>query len=104
VPGWAGSVYEHTLGEAHLRERTRRRPVSTIPIKGPNDHTIAQIKDDAVRTACGVDDLRERRKPKRGGAFEVAAAAHLTVTKKTVQGRCVTSSSSACQHLHDLIT
>ena len=48
--GHAGVVYEHTLGEDKYTfvEDVKHPHSCTILIKGPNDHTIAQIKD-AVR-------------------------------------------------------
>ncbi|KAL5167716.1 T-complex protein 1 subunit zeta 1 [Glycine soja] len=48
--GWAGLVYEHVLGEEKYTfvENVKNPFSCTILIKGPNDHTIAQIKD-AVR-------------------------------------------------------
>uniref|UniRef100_A0A6N2L5Q5 Uncharacterized protein n=1 Tax=Salix viminalis TaxID=40686 RepID=A0A6N2L5Q5_SALVM len=69
--GWAGLVYEHILGEEKYTfvENVKNPHSCTILIKGPNDHTIAQIKD-AVR------------------AFEFAARKHLiNEVKKTVKGR-----------------
>nr|GFB18573.1 T-complex protein 1 subunit zeta 1 [Tanacetum cinerariifolium] len=48
--GWAGLVYEHVLGEEKYTfvEELNHPHSCTILIKGPNDNTIAQIKD-AVR-------------------------------------------------------
>ncbi|XWS75448.1 hypothetical protein CRYUN_Cryun01aG0088700 [Craigia yunnanensis] len=45
--GWAGLVYEHVLGEDKYTfvENVKNPHSCTILIKGPNDHTIAQIKD-----------------------------------------------------------
>src|SRR5690606_36018470 len=50
VLGWAGTVYEQTLGEEKYTfiEDVKEPKSATIMIKGPNNHTIAQIKD-AVR-------------------------------------------------------
>jgi len=44
--GYAGSVYEHTLGEdKYVFVEDVKNPTScTILIKGPNDHTIAQVR------------------------------------------------------------
>ncbi|KAJ0042843.1 hypothetical protein Pint_18798 [Pistacia integerrima] len=70
--GWAGLVYEHVLGEEKYTfvEQVKNPHSCTILIKGPNDHTIAQIKDAGA------------------GAFEVAARQYLVnEVKKTVQGR-----------------
>lgn len=48
--GYAGQVYEHVLGENKYTfvEECKNPKSVTILIKGPNKHTIAQIKD-AVR-------------------------------------------------------
>ena len=48
--GFAGSVYEETLGEEKYTfvEDCRNPHSCTILVKGPNKHTIDQIKD-AVR-------------------------------------------------------
>lgn len=48
--GYAGEVYEHILGENKYTfvEECKNPKSVTILIKGPNKHTIAQIKD-AVR-------------------------------------------------------
>jgi T-complex protein 1 subunit zeta len=89
--GYAGLVYEHTLGEEKYTfvEDVRNPRSCTILIKGPNDHTIAQIKDavrDGVRAVYNA--LEDAKLVPGGGAFEVAAAHHLrTVVKGKVQGR-----------------
>ncbi|XP_058775259.1 T-complex protein 1 subunit zeta 2-like [Vicia villosa] len=89
--GWAGLVYEHVLGEdKYTFVENVKNPFScTILIKGPNDHTIAQIKD-AVRDGLrSVKNTIEDESVVLGaGAFEVAARQHLiNEVKKTVQGR-----------------
>lgn len=45
--GWAGLVYEHSLGEEKYTfiEECRAPKSVTLLIKGPNKHTITQIKD-----------------------------------------------------------
>ena len=50
VLGWAGLVYEHTLGEEKYTfvEDVKDPKSVTLLIKGPNAHTITQISD-AVR-------------------------------------------------------
>jgi len=89
--GHAGLVYEHTLGEDKYTfvEQVRHPRSCTILIKGPNDHTIAQIKDgirDGLRAVKNV--VEDGAVVPGAGAFEVAAAHHLrTVVKKTVEGR-----------------
>lgn len=89
--GYAGLVYEHVLGEEKYTfiEDVKNPHSCTILIKGPNDHTIAQIKDavrDGLRAVKNV--LEDKSVVVGAGAFEVGAAHQLrTVTKKTVQGR-----------------
>jgi T-complex protein 1 subunit zeta len=89
--GRAGAVYEHVLGEEKFTfvEDVARPASCTILIKGPNDHTIAQIKDavrDGLRAVANA--LADGALVPGGGAFEVAAARHLrAVTVKSVQGR-----------------
>jgi len=60
----------------------------TILIKGPNDHTIAQMKD-AVRDGLrAVDNTYNDGCAVPGaGSFEIAAAEHLSTFKKTVKGK-----------------
>ncbi|KAL5222756.1 hypothetical protein ABZP36_027469 [Zizania latifolia] len=45
--GWARLVYEHVLGEEKYTfvENVKNPCSCIILIKGPNDHTVAQIKD-----------------------------------------------------------
>lgn len=89
--GYAGLVYEHVLGEEKYTfvEDVRHPHSCTILIKGPNDHTIAQIKD-AVRDGLRAvkNALEDSTVVPGAGAFEVAAASHLrNVTMKTVSGK-----------------
>ena len=91
--GYAGHVYEHSLGEEKYTfvEDVRHPKSCTILIKGQNDHTIAQMKD-AVRDGLRAvyNTLQDSKLVPGGGAFEVAAAHHLrTVVKKDVPGKCV---------------
>lgn len=89
--GYAGAVYEHTLGEEKYTfvEDVKNPKSCTVLIKGPNDHTIAQIKDairDGLRAV--LNTLQDGKVVAGAGAFEVAAAHHLqTKIKKTVAGR-----------------
>ncbi len=48
--GYAGLVYEHTLGEEKYTfvEDVRHPASCTILLKGPNDHTIAQVGAGSV--------------------------------------------------------
>eukprot|EP01062_Namystynia_karyoxenos_P059448 TRINITY_DN5089_c0_g1_i1.p2 TRINITY_DN5089_c0_g1~~TRINITY_DN5089_c0_g1_i1.p2 ORF type:complete len:549 (+),score=255.77 TRINITY_DN5089_c0_g1_i1:127-1773(+) len=80
VLGYAGKVYEHALGDEKYTfiEDPKHPRSGTILIKGPNDHTIAQIKE-AVR-----DGLRAVRNAIEdgcviagGGDFETACKVHL---------------------------
>lgn len=89
--GWAGLVYEHVLGEEKYTfvEKVKNPHSCTILIKGPNDHTIAQIKDairDGLRSVKNT--IADGSVIMGAGAFEVAARHHLmNEVKKTVQGR-----------------
>ncbi|KAL0462059.1 UNVERIFIED_CONTAM: T-complex protein 1 subunit zeta 1 [Sesamum latifolium] len=89
--GWAGLVYEHVLGEEKYTfvENVKNPHSCTILIKGPNDHTIAQIKD-AVRDGLRAvkNTIEDEAVVLGAGAFEVAARQYLVnEVKKTVQGR-----------------
>lgn len=91
VLGRAGQVYEHVLGEDKFTfiEDVANPHSCTILIKGPNDYTIAQIKDavrDGLRAVKNAVD--DRALVPGAGAFEIAAAHHLrSVTVKSVEGR-----------------
>ncbi|KAL9255269.1 T-complex protein 1 subunit zeta 1-like protein [Drosera capensis] len=91
VLGWAGLVYEHILGEEKYTfvENVKNPHSCTILIKGPNDHTIAQIKD-AVRDGLRAvkNTIEDEALVLGAGAFEVAARQHLiNEVRKTVKGR-----------------
>ncbi|XP_071701832.1 T-complex protein 1 subunit zeta 1-like isoform X2 [Rutidosis leptorrhynchoides] len=89
--GWAGLVYEHVLGEEKYTfvEEVKHPHSCTILIKGPNDHTIAQIKDavrDGLRSVKNT--IEDEAVVLGAGAFEVAARQHLmNDIKKSVKGR-----------------
>ncbi|KAM3283946.1 hypothetical protein P3S67_022744 [Capsicum chacoense] len=86
--GWAGLVYEHVLGEEKYTfvENVKNPHSCTILIKGPNDHTIAQIKN-AVRDGLRAVKNTIKDEAVGAGAFEVAARQHLiNEVKKTVKG------------------
>ncbi|KAK0528085.1 T-complex protein 1 subunit zeta [Tilletia horrida] len=91
VLGYAGLVYEHTLGEEKFTfvEETRDPKSVTILIKGPNAHTIAQIQDavrDGLRSVKNA--LEDNSLIPGGGAFEISAAAQLVQnTAKSAKGR-----------------
>ncbi|TFK73983.1 chaperonin-containing T-complex zeta subunit Cct6 [Pluteus cervinus] len=91
VLGWAGLVYEHTLGEEKYTfvEEVKAPKSVTLLIKGPNAHTTQQIQDAlrdglrAVKNAIDDDVLIPG-----AGAFEVACSAHLSgPVKKGAKGR-----------------
>lgn len=80
VLGWAGLVYEHTLGEDKYTfiEEVKEPKSVTVLIKGPNQHSMAQIKDavrDGLRSVSNT--IGDKSVIPGAGAFQVAAAAHL---------------------------
>ena len=108
VLGWAGLVYEHQLGEekytfivsralilsqcpAYIYQEDVKEPKSvTLLIKGPNSHTISQIKDavrDGLRSVYNM--IVDGSVVPGAGAFQVACAAHLQSEqfRKTVKGK-----------------
>ncbi|KZS98582.1 T-complex protein 1 zeta subunit [Sistotremastrum niveocremeum HHB9708] len=91
VLGWAGLVYEHTLGEEKFTfvEQVKEPKSVTMLIKGPNAHVITQINDalrDGLRAVKNA--IEDAALIPGAGAFEVACAHHLsTVTKKAAKGR-----------------
>ena len=91
VLGWAGTVYEHTLGEEKYTfvEDVKDPKSVTLLIKGPNAHTIQQIQDalrDGLRAV--KNSLEDDALIPGAGAFEIACAAHLSGTvKKSAKGR-----------------
>lgn len=88
--GWAGHVYEQTLGEDRYTfvEDVKHPHSCAILVKGPNLHTIAQIKD-AIRDGLRAvnNTLEDRAIVPGGGAFEIAAHEALIKFKQSVQGR-----------------
>jgi T-complex protein 1 subunit zeta len=91
ILGWAGLVYEHTLGEEKFTfvEDVKDPKSVTLLIKGPNAHTTQQIQDAlrdglrAVKNAIEDDCLIPG-----AGAFEVACSSHLSgPVKKNAKGR-----------------
>jgi T-complex protein 1 subunit zeta len=108
VLGYAGLVYEHTLGEEKYTfvEEVKEPKGVTLLIKGkvlilvpmmfpnsydagPNAHTIAQTQDalrDGLRAVKNA--LEDESLVPGAGAFEVACAAHLSgPIKKDAKGR-----------------
>uniref|UniRef100_A0A8C5RW54 Chaperonin containing TCP1 subunit 6B n=1 Tax=Laticauda laticaudata TaxID=8630 RepID=A0A8C5RW54_LATLA len=88
--GHAGLVYEYTLGEEKYTfiEKCENPRSVTLLIKGPNKHTLTQIKDairdglravkNAIEDGCVVPGA---------GALEVAIADALMKHKPSVKGR-----------------
>jgi len=91
VLGWAGLVYEHTLGEEKYTfvEEVREPKSVTLLIKGPNAHTITQIHDalrDGLRSVKNA--LEDNCLIPGAGAFEIACSTHLSgPVKKAAKGR-----------------
>ena len=88
--GWAGKLREETLGEDKFTfvEDARHPKSCTILIRGPNKHTIDQIKDatrDGLRAVKGV--LDDRALVPGAGAFEIAAYRMLMRRKGAVSGK-----------------
>ena len=88
--GEAGVVYEHVLGENKFTfVEECKNPLSvTILMKGPNKHTLNQIKDavrDGLRAVNNAID--DDCVVPGAGAFEVAAHAALKKYLETVKGR-----------------
>jgi T-complex protein 1 subunit zeta len=91
VLGYAGLVYEHTLGEEKFTfvEDCKDPKSVTLLIKGPNAHTIQQIQD-AVRGGLRAvkHTIEDKHLVPGGGAYQIAAAQYLTdVVKKEAKGR-----------------
>ncbi|KAL4810075.1 chaperonin Cpn60/TCP-1 family [Aspergillus unguis] len=92
VLGWAGLVYEHQLGEEKYTfvEEVKDPKSVTILIKGPNGHTIAQVKDavrDGLRSVYNT--IVDGGVVPGAGAFQVACHAHLSSDefRKSVKGK-----------------
>lgn len=90
ILGHADHVYEVTLGEEKYTfvEGVKNPQSCTILIKGPNKHSIAQIKD-AVRDGLRAvkNAIEDECVVPGAGAFEIALHDHLTKYMKTVEGR-----------------
>lgn len=88
--GWAGSVYEHILGEDKYTfvEDCKNPKSVTLLLKGPNKHTIGQIKDaiyDGIRAVFNV--LKDGAVVPGAGAFEIAGYCTLKKLADQVKGR-----------------
>ncbi|RXN04767.1 T-complex 1 subunit zeta [Labeo rohita] len=88
--GHAGLVYEHTLGEEKYTfiEKCGNPRSVTLLVKGPNKHTLTQIKD-AVRDGLRAvkNTIEDGSVVAGAGAFEVAVADALVKHKPKVKGR-----------------
>lgn len=88
--GWADEVYEHTIGEEKYTfvEGVRHPKSCTILIKGPNEHTIAMIKDalrDGLRAVKNVFD--DKCVVDGAGAFEISAYNNLKTFRDSIKGK-----------------
>lgn len=78
--GWAEEVHEHTLGDDKYTfiEGVKNPKSCTILIKGPNEHTIAMIKDairDGLRAVKNAID--DKGVIPGAGSFEISAYCNL---------------------------
>lgn len=89
--GYAASVYEQTLGDDKYTfiEGVENPFSCTILIKGPNDYTIAQVKEairDGLRAV--VNTIGDKSVVPGGGSFEIACHERLNeYAKKSVSGK-----------------
>jgi len=88
--GYADLVYEEELGDEKYTfvEGVKEQKSCTILIKGPNEHTIAQVKDairDGLRAVKNTMD--DQSVVVGGGAFEIAAHLDLKKFADTVSGK-----------------
>jgi len=90
VLGKAGLVYEHVLGEekyTFIEECDNPRSV-TLLIKGPNKHTITQIKEAVYDGLRAIKNAFEDGCTIPGaGAMEIAAYCELLKVRDSVKGR-----------------
>lgn len=90
VLGFAGLVYEQSLGEDKYTfiEHVQNPMSVTILVKGPNSHTLAQI-NDAIRDGLRAvkNAIEDRAVVPGAGAFQVALHDHLTRFRDGVAGR-----------------
>ena len=88
--GHADLVYEQVIGDEKYTfiEGVKDPRACTLLVKGPNEHTIAQLKD-AVRDGLRAveNTVNDACVLPGAGAFEIACAEHLDQFKKTVKGK-----------------
>jgi len=90
VLGYAGLVYEHTIGEDKFTfvEDCKDPKSVTLLLKGPNKHSITQIKDalhDGIRAVFNT--INDGAVVPGAGAFEVAAFCMLKKEAEDLKGR-----------------
>jgi T-complex protein 1 subunit zeta len=88
--GYCGLAYEVVLGEDKFTfvEQCKNPQSVTILIKGPNKHTLMQIKDAVHDGLRAIKNAIEDNCVLPGaGAFEIYASQELIKYKKEVQGR-----------------
>ena len=88
--GFAGVVYEHTLGEEKYTfvEDLKNPESVTILIRGPNKYSLTQIKDaiyDGLRAIKNT--IEDKALVPGAGAFEVALHSELLAYKSQVEGK-----------------
>ncbi|XP_065664322.1 T-complex protein 1 subunit zeta isoform X2 [Hydra vulgaris] len=88
--GFAGTVYEHSLGDSKFTflEDSKDPKSVTILVKGPNKYTITMIKD-AVRDGLRAvkNAIEDECVVPGAGAYEIATYAALVALKETVSTR-----------------
>uniref|UniRef100_A0A1I7T8J4 T-complex protein 1 subunit zeta n=1 Tax=Caenorhabditis tropicalis TaxID=1561998 RepID=A0A1I7T8J4_9PELO len=100
--GYAGLVYEHSLGEEKYTfiEECRAPKSVTLLIKGPNKHTITQIKDaihDGLRAVFNT--IVDKAVLPGAAAFEIAAYEMLKKEVVNLKGRAKLGAEAYAQAL-----
>merc|ERR1711988_1313712 len=88
--GYADLVYEQTLDEEKYTfiEGVKNPHSCTILCKGPNEHSISQMKDAIKDGLRSVQNTIEDGSVIPGaGAFEIGAHVHLDQFKRSIQGK-----------------
>lgn len=88
--GFSGLVYEHVLGEDKFTfvEDCKFPKSVTVLIKGPNKHTLIQVKD-AIKDGLRVvkNAIEDKYVIPGAGAFEARASQKLLSIKDTIPGK-----------------
>lgn len=84
ILGYAGLVYEQTVGEEKYTfiEQLQNPKSATILIYGPNSHTITRVQDavrDGLRAVSNT--IKDKCVIPGAGAFQIAASQHLKNNK-----------------------